>query len=159
MQRFKKTIILTITSLVLMVGLMGWQFTGVASADAATDASKNAACRGIGGTPSGGKCSVGGPSLNRIIATAINIISIIVGIAAVIMIMVGGFKYITSGGDSSNLASAKNTIIYAVIGLIIVALAQAIVQFVVKTSTDPPADNDTKSTQLHENAGSSAAVL
>jgi hypothetical protein len=46
------------------------------------------------------------------------------------MIIFGGFKYITSGGESGNVTSAKNTIIYAVIGLVIVAFAQFIVQFV-----------------------------
>lgn len=68
--------------------------------------------------------------INKIITQAINIFSIIVGIVAVIMIIVGGFKYITSGGDSGNISSAKNTIIYAVIGLVVVALAQFLVQFV-----------------------------
>ena len=46
------------------------------------------------------------------------------------MIMVGGLKYMTSQGDSANVASAKNTILYAVIGLVVVALAQVIVKFV-----------------------------
>ena len=52
--------------------------------------------------------------------------AIIVGVVAIIMIIVGGFRYITSGGDSSKVGSAKNTIIYAIIGLILVALAQII---------------------------------
>ncbi|MDB5166140.1 MAG: hypothetical protein JWM37_212 [Candidatus Saccharibacteria bacterium] len=66
----------------------------------------------------------------RIARTAINILSIIVGIVAVIMIIIGGFRYITSGGDSGKVGSAKNTIIYAIIGLILVALAQVIVNIV-----------------------------
>lgn len=60
----------------------------------------------------------------------INIISTLIGIIAVVMIIFGGFKYITSGGDSAKLTSAKDTILYAIIGLIIVALAQVIVRFV-----------------------------
>lgn len=60
----------------------------------------------------------------------INFISIIVGVVAVIMIIFGGFKYITSGGTSEKVTSAKNTILYGLIGLIIVALAQLIVKFV-----------------------------
>ena len=60
----------------------------------------------------------------------VNFLSVIVGIVAVIMIIVGGFKYITSGGESSNVSGAKNTLIYAIVGLIIVALAQFIVRFV-----------------------------
>lgn len=74
--------------------------------------------------------------LTGIIKTIINIVSVIVGVVAVIMIVFGGLKYITSGGDSSNVSSAKNTIIYAIIGLVIVALAQFIVRFVLdKTIT------------------------
>ncbi len=68
--------------------------------------------------------------IQSIVTTVVNIFSIVVGIIAVIMIIFGGFKYITSGGDSGNITSAKNTIIYAIIGLVIVALAQFIVQFV-----------------------------
>lgn len=73
--------------------------------------------------------------INGMIATVINFFSLIVGVVAVIMIIVGGFKYITSGGDSSNVTSAKNTILYAIIGLIIVALAQWIVRFVLDRVT------------------------
>lgn len=70
--------------------------------------------------------------IQSIVETVINIFSVIVGVVAVIMIIWGGFKYITSGGDSGNITSAKNTIIYAIIGLVIVALAQFFVQFVLE---------------------------
>jgi hypothetical protein len=69
-------------------------------------------------------------SVNNLITTAINIISVVVGVVAVVMIIWGGFKYITSGGDSGNISAAKNTILFAIVGLIIVALAQIIVRFV-----------------------------
>jgi cytochrome bd-type quinol oxidase subunit 2 len=68
--------------------------------------------------------------VNNTITLVINIFSIVVGIVAVIMIVLGGLKYITSGGDSNNVTSAKNTILYAVVGLVVVALAQFIVRFV-----------------------------
>lgn len=74
-------------------------------------------------------------SLNTFLQWAVNIFSAIVGIIAVIMIIVGGLKYITSGGDSSKVGSAKNTLLYAIIGLIIVALAQIIVHFVIGKAT------------------------
>lgn len=74
-------------------------------------------------------------SINNIVTTVVNIFSIVVGIVAVIMIIVGGFKYITSGGDSAKVTSAKNSIVYAIIGLVIVALAQIIVQFVLNKAT------------------------
>lgn len=81
-------------------------------------------------------CSVDGSSdkLTDIIKVVINILSVVVGVVAVIMIIFGGLKYITSGGDSSNVSSAKNTIIYAIVGLVIVALAQFIVRFVLDKS-------------------------
>jgi hypothetical protein len=60
----------------------------------------------------------------------INIFSWVVGAISVIMIIVGGFKYITSGGNEKGVSSAKTTILYAIIGLVIVALAQIIVRFV-----------------------------
>jgi cytochrome bd-type quinol oxidase subunit 2 len=71
-----------------------------------------------------------GSTVNTILSNVINIFSIIVGVVSVIMIIVGGLKYITSGGDSGNVSGAKNTILYAIIGLVIVALAQVIVNFV-----------------------------
>lgn len=80
-------------------------------------------CTGTGEDPA--------TSIEDTIQTVINIISIIVGIVAVIMIIIAGFKYITSNGDSGAVSGAKNTIIYAIVGLIIVALAQAIVRFVI----------------------------
>jgi hypothetical protein len=73
-------------------------------------------------------------SINTTINTVVNILSSLVGIAAVVMIIVGGFRYITSGGDSTRVASAKNTVIYALIGLVIAALAKVIAQFVLNKS-------------------------
>ncbi len=73
--------------------------------------------------------------VNSLITQIINVFSVIVGIIAVIMIIWGGLKYITSGGDSGNVTGAKNTILYALIGLIIVALAQFIVRFVLSKTT------------------------
>jgi len=74
--------------------------------------------------------------MNTLISTIVNIFSIVVGIVAVIMIILGGFKYITSNGDSNNISSAKNTIMYAIVGIVIAALAQVIVRFVLKRATN-----------------------
>lgn len=77
-------------------------------------------------------------TVERIVKLVINIFSWVVGIIAVIMIIVGGLKYITSSGDSGNVTGAKNTILYAVVGLVVVALAQFVVRFVldkVKTAS------------------------
>ncbi len=70
--------------------------------------------------------------LNDVIATVVNLLSIIVGVVAIIMIIIGGLKYVTSAGDPAKIGSAKNTVIYALVGLVIVALAQTIVRYVIK---------------------------
>lgn len=74
----------------------------------------------------------GNVSVNSLITTIVNIFSFVVGTTAVIMIIVGGFRYVTSGGDSGKLGSAKGTITYALVGIAIVALAQGMVRFVLK---------------------------
>lgn len=68
---------------------------------------------------------------NGLIRGIANIIAIIAGIAAVILIIIAGFKYVTSGGDAAKTKSAKDTIVSAVIGLVIIALADAIISFVI----------------------------
>jgi cytochrome bd-type quinol oxidase subunit 2 len=127
---FKKIIIV----LALVLGLAGLMFPDTAAAlfKGATDE----ACQGVA-LGAGGKCEDGGQKLTSLIKTIINLITIIVGIVSVIMIIVGGLKYITSAGDSNKATSAKNTIVYAVIGLVVVAFAQIIVRFVVNASTKP----------------------
>ena len=59
-----------------------------------------------------------------------NTILYIIGILSVIMLIVGGLKYAVSAGDAKKVTDAKNTILYALIGLIISILAYAIVNFV-----------------------------
>jgi hypothetical protein len=122
--------------LVIALALLGLSFAFfdpvTVSASAVDDL-----CEGIGSDASGDGCvqEDGGPSVEGIIGTVINILSLIVGIVAVIMIIFGGFKYITAGGDSGQLTSARHTITYAIVGLVIVALAQFIVQFVIQQVT------------------------
>ena len=69
-------------------------------------------------------------SINKLITSIVNVLLMIVGVVAVIMIIIGGIKYVTSAGDAA-ATSAKNTILYAVVGLVIAAFAYAIVNFVV----------------------------
>lgn len=75
-------------------------------------------------------------AVDNIITTVINVFSLVVGVISVIMIIIGGLKYITSSGDSGNVSGAKNTILYAIIGLVVVALAQVIVRFVLGRVAD-----------------------
>lgn len=55
----------------------------------------------------------------------------IVGAVSVIMLIIGGIRYVVSGGDQGAVQSAKNTILYAVVGIIVTLLAYAVVNFVV----------------------------
>lgn len=59
----------------------------------------------------------------------------IAGIVAVIAIIIGGIRYAASGGDSSGIQSAKNTILYAVVGLVIIIMAAAITAFIIGNTT------------------------
>ncbi len=72
---------------------------------------------------------IAGP--NGIITKVARILAWVTGIVAVFMVMAGGFMYITSGGDSNKIATAKNMIIYAAIGIVVVGLAQIIVAFII----------------------------
>lgn len=99
----------------------------------AATTTKQEVCEAVG---SGTDCTDnGGGNLTNILSMIINILSVMVGITAVIMIIVAGFKYITSGGDTSKVTSAKNALIYAIIGLIIVGFAQFMVHFVLKQTS------------------------
>ncbi len=69
-------------------------------------------------------------SLNKLITRALEIFSLIVGIVAVVMIMFGGFRYITAGGDSGKISSAQQTIIYALVGLVVAAMARSIAWYI-----------------------------
>lgn len=97
--------------------------------------SKDKVCEGVGLASNGQGCAeaAGQPTVASVITNAINILSIVIGVISVIMVIIGGLKYITSAGDSGKVSSAKDTILYAVIGLVVVALAQVIVRFVLDT--------------------------
>jgi hypothetical protein len=71
-----------------------------------------------------------GLSLTQIIGTSINILAWIIGVVAVIMVIFGGFRFVTSTGDSNSVASARSTIVYALIGLMVAVFAQIILHFV-----------------------------
>lgn len=68
---------------------------------------------------------------NGLITKASRLIAYIAGVAAVILIIIGGLMYVLSDGDANKVSTAKNTILYAAIGLVVVVLAQAIILFVI----------------------------
>ncbi len=73
----------------------------------------------------------GATALPNVIKTVVDMLLFFIGALSIVMIIYGGFKYITSGGEASAVTSAKNTLMYAVIGLVVAILAYAIVGFVV----------------------------
>lgn len=75
-------------------------------------------------------CEIGTGDFGPIIATAIIVVFIIAIVIALIWLVIGGIKWITSSGDSSKVEAARNQIIAAVIGLIIVFLSFFILNFV-----------------------------
>jgi len=66
-----------------------------------------------------------------IFSTITNVLLFVLGAVSVIMIIIGGLRYVVSGGDSSAVTAAKNTILYAIVGVIVAILAYAIVNFVI----------------------------
>ena len=134
-KKAKRFIVAGIASLMLVAPGVVPSLAAVAVADTVS----NGLCEGTNiatGSATGSACNdkTASGSISSIANNVVNIFSIVVGVIAVIMIIWGGFKYITSGGDSGNVSAAKNTLIYAVVGLIIVALSQFIVHVVLTTS-------------------------
>lgn len=73
-----------------------------------------------------------------IFTTIVNILLFIIGAVSVIMLIIGGIKYTVSGGDSTAITSAKNTILYAIIGLVVAFLAFAAVNWVLTSLVTSP---------------------
>lgn len=118
-----KSLLLTFA---LLIGAVGFVAQPVAAINVfedscktnTTDAVCNEAKKGTDGAP-------------VLVQQLINTLLYVIGIIAVIVIIVGAIRYVTSDGDSNKVSSAKNTILYAVIGLVVAMLAFAIVNFVV----------------------------
>ncbi len=122
----------------LITATFGLLLLGVALAPAQPayaalfDNAKDQACNGINVDAHTSGCSTanGSGRLSTTLKTALSLFSIVVGVIALLMIIIGGVKFVTSQGESAAVASAKNTIIYALVGLVIVAFSQFIVRFV-----------------------------
>lgn len=92
--------------------------------------SANEACAGATATENG-TCDVNqAKKVDSALKTAVSIFSVIVGIITVIMFVISGARFITSGGDPNNVAKARQSLLYAIVGLIIVAMAQVMIRFV-----------------------------
>jgi hypothetical protein len=76
-----------------------------------------------------GEDPIAGP--NGVIVRATNIVAIIAGIAAVIYLVLAGIKYITSQGAPDQISKAKESIIYALVGIVFILLARSIITFII----------------------------
>ncbi len=65
-----------------------------------------------------------------VIKDAMEVIAFVTGAAAIILVVVSGIRFIVSGGDANAVAGAKNTLIYALVGVAVTALAQSIIVFI-----------------------------
>lgn len=117
-----KTLLTTLgTAVFLGVSAFSSQLVGASAADRIKT--------GAGGT---GQAAAGSPTVEQLIANVANILLFIVGAIAVIMIIISGIRYVVSQGDSGAVKSAKDTILYSVIGLVVAIFAYAIVNFVIE---------------------------
>ena len=109
----------------------------MASSQASAISINSGACSAI--SSSGGESAIcmnqneNVTSQDGFVANLTRIILFLVGTAAVIMIVIGGIKYATANGDATKIKSAKDTIMYSVVGLIVALMAYAIVGFVVSS--------------------------
>ena len=112
---------------------------------------------GDNGSPTGREACLksSGTNLRDVIRWALNVLTWLVGVAAVIVLMVAGFRYVVSGGSSSGVTGAKNMIVYALIGVVIALLAQIIVVFVIGGIDDTVANTSDDDTTAPDGTGTS----
>lgn len=125
-------------TLLTMFSLMLAPTMAITPVSAVSEASK-AVCQGtLDGSSSSASCTDGSSTrtVQRLLKTAIRIFQFIIGVIALFAVLTGGLNYIMSGGDSGKTKSARERIMYAVIGLVIVGVAEIIVQFALNRTFD-----------------------
>lgn len=130
MKRFLKSSRMLV-SVIALFSLFTLTFAPVVGAAVDTKSQAQQGVQKAGGTGKGNSAN----DVTAVIKSVIGIISFLVGLVAVLMIVIAGFRFVTSNGDSNTIASARNTIIYAVIGIVITVMAYAIVNFVLDNIT------------------------
>ena len=128
-----KSIVKKISQAMLLVPALLLGLSFVATPAYATGGSCDDVSSGIAG---GAECSNSESTPDTlfgdgsIFQTVTNILLFLIGAVSVIMLIIGGIRYVISQGDQAQVTSAKNTILYAIIGIIIAFLAYAAVAFV-----------------------------
>lgn len=116
-----------VTAFFVLLAVMLQVFVPVATVSAGPVDVFNGACSGS----SSSLCKDSGSGLFSVIKSVVQVLLIVGGIIAVIMIIVGGIRFMTSNGDQGKIKSAKDTVLYAIIGLVVTLAAFAIVTWVV----------------------------
>ena len=91
----------------------------------------NSTAQGQGLKAVDGSADCSGTALTTKFGTVIDTLFIVAGAVAVLIMVIGGIRYITSTGDAKRVQAAKDTILYAIMGLVVIILARAIVGFVI----------------------------
>lgn len=124
-----------VTSAVLTMSLLGLVGLGAVSlspgAFATTKTEVQGGVQDVGGTGAGNTSG----DVTTVIKNVINILLFLIGMVAVIFIVIAGFRFVTSNGDTNTVSQAKNTIIYAVLGIVVAVMAYAIVNFILDNLT------------------------
>lgn len=135
--------------LTLSIALFGFMFVGLAeSVPANAQAAREQACIGAHGEDAwqNGKCvDDSGFTVEGIVESVLDILYWVVGVASVIMLIIGGIRYVVSAGDQNAVTGAKNTILYAIVGLVIAFAAFAISNFVINRVGEPVTEDDDQS--------------
>jgi hypothetical protein len=127
--KLTKTIKLTLLLVTSLFCANALCYSSVFATDDVCESSASAEIKEAAGCSGSGNLTTG-------ITNILNAIIGVIGLVAVIFIIIGGVNYMTSNGDPQKTKKAKDTILYATIGLIICALAFAIVNFVIRTILD-----------------------
>ena len=72
---------------------------------------------------------------DSLVSLIINVMLYAIGVVSVVMLIIGGFRYVVSGGQKEAVTAAKNTILYAIIGLLVAIFAYPIIKFIVDIAT------------------------
>lgn len=132
MKSFMKKItqgLLLVPALVLGLGVLAPATTFAADGTTCEDGSLSISCGANSARGSDQPDKLFGE--DAVFQTIVNILLFIIGAVAVIMLIIGGIRYVVSGGDQNAVTGAKNTILYAVIGIVVAVLAYAVVNFVI----------------------------
>ena len=138
MRPMKRIVTYSLVFLVMLAGVAMVLPAASSDVGAVSEAQKQA-CIGSGGQPGQGpdgefQCiqdRASDQGVEGIVNRIINVLLSVAGVIAVLMLIIGGIRYVISGGDSNAVQGAKKTIMYAIVGLVVIFLSFAAVNFVI----------------------------